>query len=318
MSQESDESSENAKVLKRENEIDFRELISVLWRGKLWIISTTFFAATISVIFSLWLPNIYRAESLLATDEAGGGLSSLAAQYSGLASLAGLSLPTSESNTKAIGIAKLQSRQFVANFVERHNILPDLMAVERFDIHTGEIGYDGTIYDPISQSWTRDVQPPLKNKPSSQEATSVFQGILDVTENAETGFVSVSIEHLSPVIASQWVTWLIDDLNQELMLEAVEEAQQSIDYLTEQLANTQLVALEQVFYSLIEEQMQTIMLANSRPEYLFKTIDPAIIPEAKYSPNRALICILGTFLGGIIGVLGLLTRRYISQTARNI
>ena len=130
--------------------------------------------------------------------------------------------------------------------------------------------------------------------------------ILNVTEDDETGFVSVSIEHLSPLIASEWVTWLINDLNREMMLEAVAEAQQSIDYLTDQLEKTQLVSLEQVFYTLIEEQTKTLMLANSRFEYLFKTIDPPIVPERKIGPSRALICVLGTFLGGMLSMLGLL------------
>jgi LPS O-antigen subunit length determinant protein (WzzB/FepE family) len=106
------------------------------------------------------------------------------------------------------------------------------------------------------------------------------------------------------------VTWLVDDLNREMMSEATAEAQQSIYYLTDQLENTQIVALEQVFYGLIEEQTKTIMLANSRAEYLFETIDPAIAPERRVRPNRTLICILGTLLGGMLGALSVLIQHY--------
>ena len=292
-----------------EDEIDLRELIKILWQGKFWIIGTTFIAAVISVAIALSLPNIYRAEALLATDEKGGGLSNLASQYGGLAGLAGISLPTGESSEKAIGIAKLQSREFTANFMERHNIIPDLMAVSAYNVNTGELSYNPTIYDPETRIWTRDVNPPLQKKPSSQEAFLIMTEILAVNENNETGFVTVSIEHISPQIAYEWVTWLVDDLNREMMLEATAEAQQSIDYLNDQLEKTRIVALEQVFYSLIEEQMQTLMLANSRAEYLFKTIDPAIAPEIKSRPSRALICVLGTLLGGMLGALGVLIWR---------
>jgi len=144
-----------------------------------------------------------------------------------------------------------------------------------------------------------------------------MMGILSVTEDTLSGFVTVSIEHFSPLIAYEWVTWLVDDLNREMMLEAAAEAQQSIDYLTDQLEKTQVVALEQVFYALIEEQMKTIMLANSRAEYLFKTIDPAIAPERKSRPNRALICVLGTLLGGMLGVLSVLIWRYAFRIAED-
>ena len=294
-----------------EDEIDLRELIKVLWKGKLWIIGTTFIAAVISVAIALWLPNIYRAEALLATDEGGGGLSSLAAGYSSLASLAGISFGnTGESDDKAIGIAKLQSRQFMADFMERHNIIPELMAVSAYNVNTGELSYDPTIFDPETRIWTRDVEPPLQKKPSSQEAFLYMTEILGVTEDDRTGFVTVSIEHLSPLIAYEWVTWLVDDLNREMMLEATAEAQQSIDYLTNQLENTQVVALEEVFYQLIEESTKTLMLANSRAEYLFKTIDPAIAPEIKSGPSRTLILSLGMLLGGMLGVLWVLIRQY--------
>jgi hypothetical protein len=301
-----------------EDEIDLREIIKVLWQRKLWIISTTFIAAVISVSVALWLPNIYRAEALLAADEGGGGgLSRLTAQYGGLASLAGIPLPAGESSEKAIGLAKLQSRKFMADFMERHNIIPELMAASAYNVNTGELSYDLTIFDPETRIWTRGVEPPLQNKPSSQEAFLNMTGILGVTEDNETGFVTVSIEHLSPLIAYEWVTWLVDDLNREMMLEATAEAQQSIDYLTDQLEKTQVVSLQQVFYALIKEQTQTLMLANSRAEYLFKTIDPAIAPEIKSRPSRALICVLGTLLGGMLGVLWVLIWHYAFRIAEN-
>ena len=294
-----------------EDGIDLRELIKILWQGKFWIIGTTFIAAVISVTFALSLPNIYRAEALLQADEGLGALSSLANQYGNLASLAGVPLPdVTASDKKAIGIAILQSRQFLTNFMGRHNIIPELMAISAYNVNTGELSYDPTIFDPETRIWTRDVAPPLQKKPSSQEAFLYMREILSVTEDRLTGFVTVSIEHLSPLIAYEWVTWLVDDLNREMLLEATVEAQQSIDYLTNQLENTQVVALEQVFYALIEEQTKTLMLANSRAEYLFKTIDPAITPEIKSGPSRTLIFTLGTLLGGMLGVLWVLIRQY--------
>ena len=294
-----------------EDEIDLRELFMVLWKDKLWIIGITFIAAVLSVLVALWLPNIYRAEALLAADEEGGGLAGLAGQYGGLASLAGISLPSGGSSEKAVGIATLQSRQFIADFVERHDILLPLMAAKSFDWSTEELSYDKKIYDVDTQNWTRKVKAPLEPMPSAQEAFEEFREILAVSEDNETGFVTLSIEHPSPILAQQWVTLLVKDLNEEMMLDATAEAQQSIDYLTDQLKNTQVVALEEVFYSLIEEQTKTIMLANSRPEYLFKTIDPAIVPEEESSPKRALICVLGTLLGGMLSVLWVLIRHYV-------
>jgi len=53
-----------------------------------------------------------------------------------------------------------------------------------------------------------------------------------------------------------------------------------------------------------------MMLAKATPEYLFKTIDPAVVPELRVKPNRSLIAALGVLLGGMLGVLLVLIRHY--------
>mgnify|MGYP000589374138 CR=1 FL=1 len=44
--------------------------------------------------------------------------------------------------------------------------------------------------------------------------------------------MTVSVEHYSPTVARQWVDWLVDDINSEIMEQDVSEAEQAIDYLT--------------------------------------------------------------------------------------
>lgn len=299
-----------------QNEVDLRELFMVLWKGRFWIIYTTLTAAVITVAIALWLPNIYRSEALLAVDEDGsGGLADLAAQYGGLASLAGISLPASGSSDKAVAIETLKSLQFISEFIEQRDILAELMASTSYDLASGEISYKKKIYDIESDVWTRKAKLPYVPKPSYQEAYEEFMEIMFISEDQETGFVTLAIEHISPRIAERWVTWLIEDVNRKMLTEDRAEAQQAIDYLTDQLQQTQVVALEEVFYSLIEEQTKTIMLASARPEYIFKTIDQAAIMEEKASPQRALICILGVILGGIFGTLLVLLKGYFFKFA---
>ena len=94
------------------------------------------------------------------------------------------------------------------------------------------------------------------------------------------------------------------------------EAEKSIQYLKQQIANTSLADLQVMFFELIQSQTETVMLAEVRPEYVFKTIDPAVVPELKSKPRRAIICILGTLLGGVIAVGIALIRYFLDQTLR--
>jgi len=52
------------------------------------------------------------------------------------------------------------------------------------------------------------------------------------------------------------------------------------------------------------------MLAEASPEYAFVAVSPSMVPELKTQPQRALICILGTLLGGILSVLLVLVMNY--------
>ncbi|MDV6316102.1 Wzz/FepE/Etk N-terminal domain-containing protein [Idiomarina sp. HP20-50] len=288
----------------QDDEIDLRELFGIIWQGKWWIIAITFVFAVGSVIYSLSLPNIYKSEATLApTEEAsGGGLSQMAGQLGGLASLAGVNLGGNTVDKTTIAIEILKSRAFIKSFVEKYNILPEIMAVEEWSRQSGLV-YNKEIYDPATDEWVRDVEPPKQPRPSSWEYVQVFKNeVLSVARDDETGLVTIAVNHKSPKIAEQLTTWLIDEINNHMRERDIQEARRSLEYLNEELQETALSNMQQVFYQLIEKQTQTIMLANVRPEYIFQVIDPPVAPEQKAKPSRALICIIGTFLGGFLSV----------------
>lgn len=287
------------------NDIDLRHLGNVVWSGK-WIIGgTTLVAAIMSIAISLLLPNIYRANALLApNDQDGpGDLSALASNFGGLAGLAGINLSGKSTSRANLAIEMLKSRKFIAEFIERHDILVPLIAANDWDHKTNKLEIDSDIYDQDTNEWVRKVSPPKRTVPSLQEATEVFQEKLSVTQDKKTGFITVSIEYYSPMLAAQWVNWLVEDLNDTVMRQDVTEAEQAIEYLEEQISNTSLTELRSIFFSLIEEQTKTVMLAEVSDEYLLKTIDPAIAPEEKSRPRRSLIVIFSTLLGMFAGLV---------------
>ena len=121
---------------------------------------------------ALSLPNIYTASAILAPAESGGGgLSGLMKQYGGLASLAGVSLPGGDEGSRAqLGMQLMKSRAFIGDFVERRDILPELMAVESWDAGSGDVVFDSDDYEAATETWVRDVDLPKKPTPSLLEA----------------------------------------------------------------------------------------------------------------------------------------------------
>jgi len=299
------ESGSNLPPESFDDEIDLRDLLRLVWAGKWLIGGITFTATILAVIVALMLPNVYRAEALLAPNdqEGAGGLSALAAQYGGLASLAGINLKSGKTDKTVLGLEVLKSRRFISEFIERHELLVPLMAAEGWDAETDDLKLDADIYDVAEKKWVRDISPPRKPVPSMQEAYKEFMKILSASQDKKSGFVRISVEFYSPTLAKQWVDWLIDDLNESIMQQDVAEAEQAVKYLNMQIENTSLAELQNVFFRLIEEQTKTVMLAKVSSEYLLKTVDPAIAPELKSKPKRSLIVLMAAMLGGFLGLV---------------
>ena len=151
------------------------------------------------------------------------------------------------------------------------------------DAGSGDIVFDPEAYDPAIKAWVCEVEPPKPQSHRHRKPTRPSPGC-SVSEDKQTGYVTVSIDHQSPVVAAQWVNWLLEDVNAAVKAQDVSEAEKSIEYLKQQVANTSLADLQAMFFELIQSQTETVMLAEVRPEYVFKTIDPAVFLKKRVNP----------------------------------
>ncbi|MBG9999184.1 LPS O-antigen length regulator [Pseudoalteromonas sp. NSLLW24] len=296
-------------------EINLKELLSVLWKRKFIIIFTSILFTFIAVFYALSLPDTYKSEALLtaAEQKESGGLGGLSGQFGGLASLAGINLGAASDNKTQLAIEVLKSRQFTSEFIQNHNILPNLMAVKSWNSSTNDILYNEDVYLAEQKKWVREISAPFKPKPSMQEAYRAFSKVVSINTLKDTGMITISIEHVSPVVAKQWVDWLIADINSVMKKRDVAEANRSTDFLVKQLDKTKIADIRSILYKLIEEQAKTIMFANVRDEYVFKTVDPAIVAEIKSGPKRAFICIFAAILGFILATISVLTLYFLKK-----
>ncbi|AUI85119.1 LPS O-antigen length regulator [Vibrio azureus] len=289
-----------------DDEIDLRELFKALWKGKWIILITTAIFAIGSVLYALSLPNIYKADALLAPAESsnGGGLSQMAGQLGGLAAMAGINLGGGESSKTDLAVQVLKSRQFIDAFITKHDLLVPLMAAKDWDLANNQLIIDEELYNPESDKWLREAKGLRGAEPSAQEAFEEFnKDVLLINQDKESGLFTLSVKHYSPYIAQQWVNWLIEDINKVMRERTIAETSQNLAYLNTQLEKTAVADMQSTFYKLIEEQTKSLMLAEVQEEFIFKVVDPAVVPELKEGPKRALICILGTLVGGMLAIV---------------
>ena len=111
-----------------EAEIDLVELFGAVWKKRKTIFLCTFLGTVLALAYAFSLPFIYKAESKIIPKEGSGGggrLAGLVAQYGGLASMMGISVPEGSGGTGAVMIDILKSNTVVDAIIDRFNLMDE-------------------------------------------------------------------------------------------------------------------------------------------------------------------------------------------------
>ena len=294
-----------------DDEIDLKELSSVLWAAKKIILAVTGVFALISVIVALSLPNQYKASALLSpAQQQSGGLSGALGDLGGLAALAGVNIGGNDGGEAQIAQEIIVSWGFIEKFIQQNNLAVEVFAADGWDEQRNQISIDDDLYSVEENRWTRTPPSGKTANPTSWELYEEFLEKVSISADKKTGLISLSVEYYSPYIAKQWVDQLVVAINQHMQQRKLQMVNTNIQYLEAQIQKTPIAEMREVFYTIIEEQVKSKMLAEASPEYVFVTVSPAMVPAKKSQPKRALICILGTLLGGMLSIAFVLLRYY--------
>lgn len=294
----------------QDDEINLRELAWVLWQGKKIIILTTTLFAVLAVTWSIMVPNQYQATVVVTPAKSQSSIGNVASQFGGLASLAGISLSGDEGSEAREAMEIMQSWGFIEEFIENNQLDIQLIAANGWDSDDNRLTYDNSIYDLESNKWVGRPDKGKKPGPTSWALYQAFLSHLVVSSNLGTGMVTVSIEYYSPTHAKEWLDLYIVSINEFMRARTLAQVNSNVAYLEAEIDTTSLARMKIVLYQVLEEQIKTKMLAKASPEYAFVTVSKAMIPEQKSKPKRAIMCVLATILGAVLGLLSVLVLYY--------
>ena len=301
----------NNQLIDNAENVSLTKLLNVLWKDKLIILFTSLCAALIAIYVSLFiLPEKYRSQVLMMPADMS-SMNTTSSRIGGLASLAGVSL-AEETTEASVALEVIKSRLFTKEFIKKREILVPLIAATGWDKSKNKLIIDNDLYDESSKKWVRNVSFPKTTVPNDQEAFKFWKDeVFSISQDRKTGYISMSIEFFSPNVTKDWATWIVEDINNTMRDQAIKEAQLSIEYLNNELISTTSEELKSLFYLIIKDNTEKIMLAYSRPEYVFKVIDPPIAPYLKSYPQRSIITISSTIIGFFIGIFISLVRNFL-------
>ncbi|MBF0215000.1 MAG: hypothetical protein HQM00_15800 [Magnetococcales bacterium] len=274
-----------------EEEIKLGDLWRILVQQKWWIAIITVVCIAGSVTYALLATPYFQADILLepAGDDAKKGGGSLG-QLGGLAAMAGINIGGGGSSKDA-AVARLKSRLFIEEFIEDEQLMPILFHEQ---------------WDPVRKNWKESESGKV---PTRLQAVDYFKKeVLRIIEDKKTGLITMTIEWQNREQTARWANLLIERINRHMRNLAIEESKYNIEYLNKELEKNTIAELRQVIATLLEDQIKKIMLANGRPEFAFRVLDPAVVPERRIRPKRSLIVLVGAFLGLFVGVLSAFVR----------
>jgi len=284
--------------------IDLIDFVLYLWLKKKNIALVVFFGFLLSCVTAFSLPDKYKSEVLIVFvnhDSSGG--SGIFQQLSGVANLVGLGGGGAADSDFALAV--LKSRIFLEAFIVNNDLLPYLYPDLWDDENKGWITsqssvsmfVDGLLGDK------KEIKESEYISPSMSAAVKKLKDSITVLVDVKRSLISVSVEFYDPVLAARVANLLVSEVNMYIKKKEVGESERSIDFLKKQLKQTDVEGLQQVLFALLESQVQKIMLANVKEQYVFDIVDPAVPPEYRSAPKRKIIVILGAFLFGCFYVI---------------
>jgi uncharacterized protein involved in exopolysaccharide biosynthesis len=284
--------------------LSFSSLFELFWRWKWILVTITTVGALLSILYAINQADVYRASIIAVTpsEKGGGGMSGLSGQLGGLAGLAGISLGGGSDKSLEQIKDLVRSRSFLQKFIERHQLMPNLIAVVDWDKTNNQLVYDPEVYDINTGNWVRNPPPGKSVIPTSWETYPILLTKINLQAQVKKDMFQLSVDHYSPHLAKKWVELLLSDINSFYRQRSQRETQQSIAYLQTALEKTEFANVKSTIYELLEEQIKSDMLSEVRQEFALETLSGAVLPEDKDHPKRALTVILGTIIAGLISL----------------
>ena len=284
-----------------EEAIDLRAVFARILAGRWWVLGCVVVFAAGFAIAEFSIQPIYRAATILIPasperNSLSSALNSTLGQLGGIASLAGVTLGSTDAATEE-ALAVLQSREFTERFINDRNLMPEIFASK---------------WDAAHATWKHGWRGP----PTPARAVKYFdKKIRTVVKDKRSNLITLMIDWRDRDQAAAWANELAQRLNAEMRARAIEQATASLAYLEKELDSTSVVETRDSISRLIETQVKQRMLANVTQQYAFRIVDKAMAPDRDDPvwPSRIVFFAGGPLVGLLVGVMGVLLFGYAAR-----
>ena len=303
------------KPIEINDEIDLRELFLTLWRGKYVIFLISVLAIAFSSIYLRTSERKYSVQAVfkpVVEVSSGPNLSGL----SGLASFAGISMPTSNSSDFTT-YQKLIFSEEVAKkvFTNRELVLKIFQGEWDSDTASFVAPVSGRLGDmkQLVKSVLTGFEKEKYIPPNPKRLSMLMAAILNISVDKSTGFLSITAETSSPDMIIELIsnaTQETDDLLKERFFVSAED---TLEFYYQKLLTSRSPEHREALAKLISAEDQKLMLASKSSNFVAEPLTMPSVSLYPTSPKSSLVLALGFVLGIFLGAAIVLVRHAIAK-----
>lgn len=327
--------------------IDFNALFKIIWKEKVWIILITLLFAIGGVYYALTAREEFVSTGKILPEyqSKAGGLG----QFAGLASLAGIDVSSaagggSDAIRPDLYPDVLKSTPFFLDLFKikvKTKDNKEMTFSQFYDtfVLNNDIKQENTkIKFPTSNQYITVSYQTEKNLKDLRERISA---VID----KKSGLITVTVKLPDPVVATIITDYSMNFLANYITNYRTEKAKRDLNFLAERLdaakgkyytnqakkaqysdqyqlsmmklqaADLQRERIESeykissTFYNSLLQKYEEAKLKLQQETPVIKVLEPPVVPNKRSEPKRAIVVLLATFLGGILGIIFGLIRK---------
>ena len=293
------------------DEIDLRELFGALWRGKFLIVLCIIVAISLASLYLRTAERKYTVTHVfapVASDDTGPNLSGLG----GLASLAGVSLPSSSSGDFKTFKYLLKSEEVASVVLEDEELVKQIFASE-WNAESGmyQRPADGP-YTPhirMLKKLLTGEDPSAYVAPNAARMSAWMRGAFAASEDRDTGFLTLSSETAKPAMMLEVMERVTRETDRLLKERYIQSSEQTMGFYQQQLARARAREHREALAKLIAQEDQKLMLASKGSFFVAEPLTNPSVSLHPTSPKASLLLALSVVLGGFFGAAIVLIRK---------
>lgn len=298
-----------------DDEIDLLELFRTIWSGRYVVLICVLASVSLASVH-LWGAERKYTVNYIFKAVGGEGAGSNMGGLGGLASLAGVSLPSGGSGDFKTFEVLLQSEEVASELLSNKLVLREIFAgewnVEGQRFQQPPSSSIGAVIRGIKKILTGDTSAEY-SPPSAGRLSGWLKNSFSVSEDRDTGFLKLTAETPNPALMISVLSEATKITDQIIKDRFVEEGEKSVIFYQQKIAAARSREHREALAQLIMQEEQKLMLASNGNFFIAKPLTTPSVSLRPTSPKSRLVLALALVLGGFVGIAITLIRKVFSD-----